>query len=190
MPTSAKNLKGMLPAIANHVCSSCPCVPQQVRSELEKYGGKLEEEQEAGLKRGSVLQLCENAFGRLQAHDTRSTSQEAVDTAVTRLPKNATSVVLDEDKSTASDYCFYSLSQMMPCILDEKRQGSRGSAFPIGTPGLACRHCASSTNPRERRRHGQQLRSHFEPHPFVPSRSQVCEDGTPPEEGGQQECQQ
>ena len=149
MPTSAKNLKGMVPAISNHICSSCPLVPRQVRSELEKYGGKMKEEQEAGLKRGSVLQLCENVFGRLLAHDTRSTSQEAVDTGVTRLPKNATSVVLAEDKATASDYCFYSLSQMMPCILDEKRQGSRGSAFPIGTPGLACRHCASSTNPRE-----------------------------------------
>jgi len=149
MPTSAKNLKGLLPAISNHVCSSCPCVPQQVRSELKKYDGKVREDQDAGLKRGSVLQLCENVFGRLMAHDARSATQETDDTAVTRLPKNVTGVVLPEDKSIASDYCFYSLSQMMPCILDEKRQGSRGSAFPIGTPGLACRHCASSTNPRE-----------------------------------------
>lgn len=82
---------------------------------------------------------------------TSTATQEANndDVAVKRLPKNVTTVVLPEDKSIASDYCFFALAQQMPCLLEGKRQGSRGSAFPVGTPGLACRHCASSTNPRE-----------------------------------------
>ena len=82
---------------------------------------------------------------------TSTATQEAANdnVAVTRLPKNATTVVLPEDKSIASDDCFFALAQQMPCLLEGKRQGSRGSAFPVGTPGLACRHCASLTNPRE-----------------------------------------
>ena len=80
---------------------------------------------------------------------TQKANNNDDDVAVTRLPKNATTVVLPEDKSIASDYCFFALAQQMPCLLQGKRQGSRGSAFPVGTPGLACRHCASLTNPRE-----------------------------------------
>ena len=80
---------------------------------------------------------------------TKEANNDDDEVAVTRLPKNATTVVLPEDKSIASDYCFFALAQQMPCLLEGKRQGSRGSAFPVGTPGLACRHCASLTNPRE-----------------------------------------
>ena len=143
MPRSAQTLRTMMLAIANHLSSSCPSCPQHIKSQLHMVGGQVREEQEGELKRGSALSHAEKVFTRLMAHDKSEKHEEDV----VPLPAGASSVVLAGDEALLSGYTFYTLSQMAPCILDKSGQGSR-SSFAVGTPGLACRHCSNSKNPR------------------------------------------
>ena len=145
MPRSAHSLRSMMMAIANHLSSSCPSCPQHIKAQLHQVGGKLREEQEGKLKRGSGLKFAEKVYSRLMAQDKSERPEE--DDDVTPLPPGASSVVLSGDETLISGYTHYTLLQMVPCILGESGQGSR-SSFPLGTPGLACRHCSASNNAR------------------------------------------
>jgi len=78
MPRSAQTLRGMMLAIANHLSSSCPSCPQHIKAQLQMVGGKVREEQEGELKRGSALNFAEKVFTRLMAHDKSEKQEEDV----------------------------------------------------------------------------------------------------------------
>ena len=52
------------------------------------------------------------------------------------------SLVLPEDKNTATEYVFFLMSQLKPCRLSPSdRVGGRHKLI-IGMPGFACKHCS------------------------------------------------
>jgi len=55
-------------------------------------------------------------------------------------------LALPDDEDLTTDFAFYTIKQLKKCYLT-KSGGSRGSC-PLGYAGLACCHCAGSTNER------------------------------------------
>jgi AAA ATPase containing von Willebrand factor type A (vWA) domain len=60
----------------------------------------------------------------------------------------STQLLSDSDRALVSDFTFYTMEQMEPCVLENSGNGSR-SMFAFGFPGLGCKYCANQQNARK-----------------------------------------
>jgi hypothetical protein len=154
LPESAEDLYLSFHLIPSHILN-CPMCPEDVKIKLQTLKA-FRPIQEAFLERGSQKKLTENVWNKLgqcfsvpenledsqnekKQNDLESNSQHLVAT---------TNLLSDKDRCLVSEYTFYTMEQMEPCVLENSGNGSR-SMFAFGFPGLGCKHCAGQPNARK-----------------------------------------
>jgi hypothetical protein len=170
LPESAEDLYLCFHNITSHIfkCQKCP---NDVKNKLQALKA-FRPIQEAFLEKGAQKKLIDNVWKRVKKHFSdpdlpteskatgkkQSTSKKGgggppsttCTTHGTTYSKDVlnTQLLCDSDRSLVSDFTFYTMEQMEPCVLENSGNGSR-SMFAFGFPGLGCKHCASQQNARK-----------------------------------------
>ncbi len=148
LPESAEDLRKHFAEIPKHLMS-CPKVPDHVKSKLQTLKA-FRAVQESMLKRGAQKRITNTIWRRVEKHfscddDTPASAPEERDFSSDVL---ATTLLSESDRTLVSEFTFYTMQQMEPCILENSGNGAR-SMFAFGFPGLACKHCAGKPNARK-----------------------------------------
>ena len=151
LPESAQDLQNSFSDVTAHL-ASCEKCPQSVKTKLDTLKA-FRPIQEALLKRGAQKKLMKNAWNRVENYFQEPTEDTIPpEPQVPEYHNNtevlSTELLTEDDRVLVSEFTFYTLEQMLPCILDNSGNGSR-SMFTFGFPGLGCKHCAGKTNARK-----------------------------------------
>ena len=149
LPSSGEELRASFAEIPKHFMSCSKC-PSSVKSKLETLKA-LRPIQEAILKRGANNKLMNSVWNRLESHfaDPKmetSETQNISDTFSSDVLE--ASLLSAKDRTLVSEFTFYTMEQMEPCVLQNSGNGSR-SMFAYGFPGLGCKHCSDKPSARK-----------------------------------------
>ena len=150
LPESSEDLRTSFSDVPAHL-ASCDKCPESVKTKLETLKA-FRPIQEALLKRGAQKKLMKNVWNRVENYFQEPT-EETIPPEL-RVPEFhntevvSTELLTEDDRVLVSEFTFYTMEQMVPCILDNSGNGSR-SMFTFGFPGLGCKHCAGKTNARK-----------------------------------------
>ena len=149
LPDSAEDLRASFAELPKHLMS-CPKCPESIKSKLQTLK-TFRPIQEAMLKRGSQKKLMSSVWNRVESHFA---SPKDVTTTAQELPESyssdglTTSLVSESDQTLVSEFTYYTLEQMEPCVLQNSGNGAR-SMFAFGFPGLGCKHCSGKPTARK-----------------------------------------
>ena len=149
LPRSGEELRASFAEIPKHLMSCSKC-PQNIKSKLSTLKA-LRPVQEAMLKRGAAIKLTNSVWNRLENYfaDPDDNASEAQDNSESYSSDILTTSLLSEsDRTLVSEFTFYTMEQMEPCILQNSGNGSR-SMFAFGFPGLGCKHCSGKPTARK-----------------------------------------
>ena len=150
--TSSEHLGDLLLTISNHVgiCRDCPVsVRTQMvgyqfthESQLESLAGGVSGHRAYMEEVWRRLSVLSQEKRRNPSRSRRKLASLPVAPANYPMyaPSNNEQLVTPEDEHLVTPFTFFVMSQMRPCNLDLKENGSR-SNFSHGFPGLECMHC-------------------------------------------------
>ena len=150
-PRSAEELRTSFAEIPQHILSCSKC-PQSVKSKLETLKAHRPI-QEAMLKRGAQIKLTNSIWNKLTKYfddiqDDIPTTESNPDIDSFTSDVLTTCLLGEKDRILVSEFTFYTMEQMEPCVLQNSGNGSR-SMFAYGFPGLACKHCSGKPTGRK-----------------------------------------
>eukprot|EP00554_Chaetoceros_debilis_P010720 CAMPEP_0194109834 /NCGR_PEP_ID=MMETSP0150-20130528/9248_1 /TAXON_ID=122233 /ORGANISM="Chaetoceros debilis, Strain MM31A-1" /LENGTH=1455 /DNA_ID=CAMNT_0038798877 /DNA_START=3220 /DNA_END=7587 /DNA_ORIENTATION=+ len=156
LPESAEDLRLSFAEIPKHLMS-CPHVPVDVKNKLETVKA-FRAVQEAMLKRGSHKKFVNKVWKKVDnyfASENESLIDEPLFSSLDKMNNAeftsevlATTLLSEKDQRLVSEFTFFTMKQMEPCVLENSGNGAR-SMFSFGFPGLGCKHCSGRPSARK-----------------------------------------